>query len=68
MLEMKIEKSMGNLTIYGWDLSKLWHAMEIMPICYMKVMEISLEEDLRMVGFPNNISFKGSITLSIHCI
>jgi hypothetical protein len=43
---MKTEENMGNLTICGWDLLKLWHTMEIMPIFYRNIMEISLEEDL----------------------
>jgi hypothetical protein len=43
---MKTEESMGNLTICSWDLSKLWHTMEIMPIFYRNTMNISLVEDL----------------------
>jgi hypothetical protein len=43
---MKTEESMGNLITCGWDLSKLWHTMEIMPIYYKIIIEISLVEDL----------------------
>jgi hypothetical protein len=42
MPEIKTEESMENSTICGWDLSKVWHTMEIIPICYRNVMEISL--------------------------
>jgi len=43
---MKIEESMENSTICGWDISKLWNTMEIMPIFYRNIMDISLVEDL----------------------
>jgi hypothetical protein len=46
MLGMKTEENMGNLTICGEDLLKLWNTTKIMHICYRNVMDISLEEDL----------------------
>jgi hypothetical protein len=43
---MKRDEIMENLTICAWDLSKLWHTMGIMHICYMNIMEISSVGDL----------------------
>jgi hypothetical protein len=44
--EMKIRESMGSLTIYGWDRSRLQHTVEVMPTYYKRLMETSLEEGL----------------------